>query len=127
VKVVIDTNVIVSGIFWGGNAYKILDAYTDDKFSMVVSPSILQEYTEVLLRLGSKKEKKLVAQWIALFVDDTEIVDPQNPIRLCRDPKDNKFLECLMDGECNYLITGDNDLLVLKDYFPDQIITPVSF
>jgi len=48
-------------------------------------------------------------------------------IHVCRDPDDDKFISCAVDGKCVYIVSGDNDLLVLKDYEGIEIITVAQF
>jgi predicted nucleic acid-binding protein len=56
-----------------------------------------------------------------------EFIEPSSEIKLCRDPDDDKFLECAVDGFCTYIVSGDKDLLVLQNYGDIKIVKVRDF
>lgn len=56
-----------------------------------------------------------------------EIIEPVIHVEICRDPDDNKFLECAKDSHALYIVSGDKDLLVIKQFENVQIVTAKSF
>lgn len=119
--VIIDTNIFISAIIRGGTPYKILSAWRKNKFILITSYQLLEEITEVLNRdtISQKyhinhRDAENLIDGIKLNADFiTPLAEKSLPIR-SRDPKDNKLLACALGGNVNYLITGDEDLLVLN-------------
>lgn len=121
--VVIDTNLFISAIIRGGTPYKLLKAWHEDKFSLILSRDLLGEISNVLKReeiyhkyqINQGEITKLLdgLQLNADFVAPSAIADL--PVH-SRDPKDDKLLACSLSAKADYLITGDEDLLVLNDH-----------
>lgn len=124
-KVIVDTNVLISGIFWGGIPFKILKLWQEDKFSILASESILKEYLEVINRLDKGGiVEKLFKDWV---LENIEIIKNKNNIHYSRDIKDDKFVQAGLSGGAKYLITGDKDLLVLEKVGGLTILKPAEF
>ncbi len=127
-KVVLDTNVLVSGIFFGGVPGKILDAWTERKFEIFVTPGILDEYASTLQTIGNKEAHSLRVDWIAAIAEHAHhVLDPKTYPRICRDLHDDKFLYCAISIKADYLVTGDEDLKILKGSYDFKIISPRAF
>ena len=127
-RVVIDTNVFVSS-FFGGLPRKIIDLWRQGDITWCISRDILNEYMAVLVRMGLTGEKEM-AELLQLFGKGTNVLFVANPPVLKivqRDPDDDKFIECAMALKAQYVITGDKDLLVIKDYAGIAIQTPREF
>lgn len=127
-RVVLDTNVLVSGLAYPSSIPgKILAAWRQGKLDVVLSRHILEELVRVLPRLS---RVTLTAGEIQDLADSlmflADIVDPvaDHDDRL-RDPADQAILQTFMAGAADYLITGDKDLLVLADAYP--IVAPAWF
>lgn len=132
-RAVIDTNVLISGII-SKKSYpaKIINYWILNKFDPVVSPEIVEEYAEVLTRdkfsaLGTVSmrldflNKLLSLDWVLL-------VHPNQKLNIIKeDPKDNIFLECAVEGECKFIVSGDHHLLQLGEYESIRIITAEEF
>ncbi len=127
-KVVLDTNVLVSGIFFGGVPGKILDAWTERKFEIFVTPSIFDEYAGTLQTFGGRGADSLRAYWIAAIAEQAHhTLDPQTHPRICRDLHDDKFLYCAVSVKADYLVTGDKDLKSVEGPYHFKIISPRAF
>ena|SRR5574344_535088 len=121
-KIVLDTNVLVSGIFWGGVPEKILELAMSGEVEIYATEEILNEYFRIIERIG-KKDKDLCSQWKMLLIQIVKIVEPVKRIKLCRDPKDDMFLECAVSSGSEYIVSGDDDLLSLKMVDDVRIVT----
>ncbi len=127
-KVVLDTNVLVSGIFFGGTPGKILDAWAESRFELFVMPGIFDEYANVLQTIGGKEADSLRAYWITAIAEHAHhVLDPKTYPKICRDPHDDKFLYCAASVKADYLVTGDKDLKILEGSHDFQVISPRAF
>jgi len=129
-RIVLDTNVLISGIFFGGNPRKVLEKWQEKSFTLLTSLEILAEYEEVLDRLESKSKKKtksIVAKTVNLLTRESEVILPSVDVHLSRDPDDDKFINCALSGSAIYIVSGDNDLLELKEVQGFEIITAKQF
>jgi putative PIN family toxin of toxin-antitoxin system len=93
---------------------------------LLVSLPILEEYREVLGRFINQGTE-LFAKWDHLLSNASELVDPIPIAPVCRDPKDQIFLEAAVGGKAEYLVSGDKDLIVLKNIRGIPIVTPAQF
>lgn len=133
-RVVVDTNVLVSGLFGikDSPSSKILKAYRNQKIILVISLEILEEIGDVINRQRIVRLTKMTSKERTNFLDkliersDMVTVDQFLP-GTGRDRKDDKFLACALEAKVAYLVTGDEDLLVLNEYQGIKIVTPREF
>lgn len=125
-KVVLDTNVFISAIIKGGNPAKILKAWKSGKFKFFISQEILREILGTMKKLGLD-EKKIIAWKNLLLKSSIKIIPSKKLNIIVADPDDNMFLECAIEGECNYIVSGDKHLLDLEEYKGIKILTPKGF
>ncbi len=129
-RVVIDTNIIVSALIFGGRISRIRFAWQDNRFTPLVSKATTTELIRVLaypkFQLTPLEQEDLLSDYI-LFCEAVAIPDMLPIIPECRDPFDVPFLLLAVVGEADYLVTGDRDLLSLKDNFSRPIITAEDF
>lgn len=124
-RVVLDTNVLISGIFWKGYPYTVLELWADKKLTVVVTPEIIQEYYGLLQRMDPTSA--IAKQWMVFIVEHTEMTASSDAIKICHDPFDDMFINCAVVGKAKYIISGDKDLLSLKNVFGVQILGPKQF
>lgn len=132
-RAVIDTNVLISG-FISRESYpaKLVDGWIEKRFEPVVSEEIIKEYREVFARdrfsaLGSVEERLKLLGTLLSF-EHVVLVNPQERICMVKDdPGDDIFLECAAAGECEFIISGDQHLLKLKQYKNIKVITAKEF
>ncbi len=128
-RVVIDTNVLISAIFWTGKPKAILNAVRKRKFAFVTSLSLLKELKGVLVDTG--KPFRLVENNANQIVNSikhfAEIVRVSGQVTVCEDEGDNRVLECAISGKVEYIVTGDKDLLDLKSFRGIKIIKVSDF
>jgi len=126
-RVVVDTNVIVSA-YLGGVLKVIIVAWKSGKFSLVVSKEIVEEYLEVLRRPKFKIRQTEVDDFAALILDSADFVIPLESVNVIQDdPTDNKFLETAIAGKVNLIVSGDSHLLELESFQDISIITARKF
>lgn len=126
-KIVIDTNVIASAIFFGGKPDKLVDLLMTRKVEAYVSEGIISEYYKTSNHLEQKYSARESSPSLDDIVSQCTLVSPTQTVTVCRDPDDNKFIECALEGKCLYIVSGDNDLLDLKSYGDVEIITVAEF
>ena len=128
-RFVIDTNVLVSSILIekspADQAFKKIRSLGN----LLFSESTLQELQEILQRPKFNKyvSSQIRSQFIMQLKLEAETILIVEKINLCRDPKDNKFLEVAVNGNADFIITGDKDLLVLNSLQNIEIITVNEF
>ena len=127
-RIVIDTNVFISGIFFTGPPYQILQAWRDGKVQLLVSPSILDEYQRIGVELASQFRDVDLKAFLGLLTVQAEIVlAPSLPPVIRNDPTDDKFLEAAVAGNASHIISGDKHLLTLSEFQGIQILKPKDF
>ncbi len=124
-KIVLDTNVFISGIFWKGTSHKIVELWACRKIQIVITKSIFEEYIDVIKRFD--EGRTITRRWKAFVVENSQIIEEKMQIKICRDPDDDKFLSCALLGEADYLVSGDDDLLSLKTIGTTKIVNPAQF
>lgn len=128
IKVVVDTNVFVSS-FFGGKPKRIIDLWKTGKVKLCLSGKIVDEYIEVLKRLGLQDEKEL-EELLGLFAEGfNTIFTVETPtLNIVKDdPDDNKFIECAVALKSSYIISGDKHLKDLNNYMGIRILNPKDF
>ena len=127
-KVVLDTNVFISGIFWKGSSSKVITNWRNGKFTLVTSLEAVSEIIKVLKDFKIRLPDDMIKEWAGLIVRNSVIVEPKERIEIVKDdPKDNIFIETAVAGNADYLISQDNHLLKLKKFKGIKIITPEEF
>ncbi len=126
-QVVLDTNVVVSGVFWRGPASRILELWAKEKIEVVISPDILAEYRRLLAEMERGKPAGLASAWTVFIAQHATVIHPAGHPRLCRDHDDDKFLHCALSAGARALVSGDNDLLSMGRVADVEILTPTAF
>lgn len=127
-KVVLDTNIFVSGIHWKGNSEKILKSWYTGEFTLISSIPIIDELIEVLKEFKKPLSIEKIKQWEDLILDKAILVVPTIKIDIVKDDSDdNKFIEAALEGKAKFIVTQDNDLLRIKEYENIKIINTEEF
>jgi putative PIN family toxin of toxin-antitoxin system len=129
VKVVVDTNVILSGVFFGGLPGRVLEAWRDGRFTLVLSAPILAEYREAAAEFESQYGGSAFEAFAALLVVNSEIIDaPAHlPEQVCTDADDDKFLACALAAGISVIVSGDKRLRAVNGWSGIEIPTPRQF
>ncbi len=125
-RVVNDTNVWLSALYFSGKPAKIVNLIENKMITSITSDFILQETNEKMV-IDFDTPTYAANGTIAYISSISEIVPLKRKNFGLRDPADNQILETAVAGMCNYLITGDKDLLCLVNYDQIQIVTPAQF
>jgi len=127
-KVVIDTNVLVSGVFFGGYPGQVLDAWRDGWIDLVVSPDILEEYRRVGEELESRFQGVSIAPFLALAAMHARVVEPLELTEaVATDPDDDKFFACALAADCRLIISGDKHVLAASGFRSIEVVKPRQF
>lgn len=126
-RIVVDTNVIASAVFFGGKPYQLLHYIMEEKVDVVASKEIVDEYEEIFIRMKQKYPSISTKIPLQDIVARFEIILVTSDIHVSRDPDDDKFISCAADGKCIYIVSGDNDLLSIKNYEDIEILTVNDF
>ncbi len=126
-RIVVDTNVLISGVFFGGFPRKILESIVEKTLTACATAEIIEEYQEIVQEMIDRKQGHINRQLLTPLVQALEIVEPQTFVELSRDPDDDKFLGCAKDAKAMYIVSGDRDLLVLQEFEGIEIITAKEF
>ena len=127
-KVVLDTNIFVSGIFWIGDSNKIIKLWKEGKLVLFTSREIINEFIKVMKDFKIKLPDNLIKEWVDLVTNNSILVEPKARFDIIKeDLSDNKFLDCAHEGKVNYIISNDKHLLKLKDFKGIKIVKPKDF
>jgi len=132
-RVVVDTNVIVSALISAGSPPdQVLRAWRRGAFELIISPALLIEVESVLPRAKIATRVRWSGRKLASFVEElhrkTSVVNPQQELHvIAADPSDNRVLEAASEGHADYIVTGDGHLLDLGRHEFTDIVTPARF
>lgn len=130
-RVVLDTNVLISGTYWTGDSYRILQLIDEGSIKCITTKEILKEYDrivhseEILTRIDEIQLMQR-APTMKLFEIMT-IIDPTIRLKIISHDSDNKFLEAAIEGNADYIVSRDHHLLDLKEYRGIKIVKPEEF
>jgi putative PIN family toxin of toxin-antitoxin system len=128
IRVVIDTNVVVSAAFKDQAPEEIiLFVVGQEDFDWIVSPSILEEYNQILAREKFALPPIVLQRWRETFEQCTLTIETNIEIDFPRDQKDARFLECAVVAGADYLITGDRDFKSAQKLVETTIISVWQF
>lgn len=113
-RLVVDTNVLVSGIFWGGIPHRLLSAWIAGEMEVCATPQVLEEYCEVIDRLAVRCDRQdLAKRWKSFLFEHLTLIEESRQYQGVRDPKDDKFISCALSAGASFLVSGDDDLLAI--------------
>jgi putative PIN family toxin of toxin-antitoxin system len=124
VKVVLDTNVVVSGVFFGGPPREVIEAWLEGQLHIVITPNILDEYLQVCQRLGNRYPGTDFSPLLAEFVSRGSLIsDQEDDQAISTDPDDDKFMRCALKAEAA-VVSGDRHLLDADGWRGVRVLTP---
>jgi putative PIN family toxin of toxin-antitoxin system len=129
-RVVIDSNVIISASLIQNSTSAKVVRTIENLHIMIVSEAIIEEFSRTILKSKFDKYFKPLdtrIEIISRYSNKAEWVVPEHNITICRDPKDNKYLELALSGKADCIISGDSDLLILNPFENIPIVTPKEF
>ena len=127
-NIVLDTNVFISGIFFSGPPFEILNAWRNSQIQIVLTRKILEEYQRVAESLSQKFPEVDIFPIIELLsIHGLFINDDDFEISVCDDPDDDKFIECAIAGNIKIIVSGDKHLLNISGYQGITVLKPREF
>ena len=126
-KIVIDTNIYISAIFWNGTPRRVVDLGRDGKIEIYTSEEIEEEIARVLL----KKFKLNPHEVEEILLDFSTFTIPVIPVQRFKiiedDPDDDKFIDCAVACNADYIVSGDKHLIHLKEFKGVKIVNSLEF
>lgn len=128
-RVVLDTNALISALLFGGQSGLLRDLWKSGRIIPLVSKETFAEFRKVLsypkFKLSQREIRSILNEEILPFVEPVEIVEQVTGV--CRDPHDDMFLAVAAGGGAEYLVSGDQDLLVSERFGKTRIVTVTEF
>lgn len=127
-RVVLDTNVIVSGLGWRGPSHDIVQSCLDLQHDLVLSPDLLAEIERVLRYPKFHFSDSEILDYLAILTESADLVKPDFQVAIVQDdPDDNRVLECALAGGAEVIVSGDGHLLDLAEFEKIPILRPRAF
>jgi putative PIN family toxin of toxin-antitoxin system len=127
-KVVMDTNVFVSGVYFSGPPYQILQAWQSGEFELVMSQEILDEYRRVGEILAEEHPKIDLNPILNFVIEHAKVYKPAKlKAPICEDPDDDKFFACALASGSKVIVSGDKHLLKVSGYEEIEVLKPREF
>ena len=129
IRIVFDTNVIVSAILFAGSMPRRAIELALTKGTILISTALYEEMNRVIVqdrfdRYVSRRQRE---GFLDLLIRESEHIEITESIQVCRDPKDDRVLELAVCGNAAYIVTGDADLLVLNPFRRIGVLRPADF
>ena len=127
-KIVIDTNIFVSSFFWGGYPREIFERVINGLDELYITDEIIKEITSVMKSSKFTANSSEIEDYIKIIEKYSKKIVLKNSLEsISRDKDDDKILQCGLDGDVDFIITGDKDLLVLIEYKTIKIMKPKEY
>ena len=127
-RAVLDTNVVMSAIFFGGIPFDVLSAWHNGEFELVVSDAVMAEYREIAVRMKAKFPSIESERWMC-YIEDHATVVSAVPLatQVCEDADDDVFLACAVASNAKIVCSGDKHLLACNGWNGIEVLTPRLF
>lgn len=125
-RIVLDTNILISAYVFGGKPETVFNKVVEEELQSIASQVLVSELLDVL-RKKFRVSKSRILEIKEEIENMSEMVFPTETLRITKDDDDNRVLEAAVEGECNYIITGDKELLNLGAYRGIKILTAAQF
>ena len=127
-KIVLDANIVISSFFWGGNPRLVVERVIAGLDELFITKEILDEIENVISRPKFHAENDKIHYYISSLEEIGNIISPKKRIKNgSRDKNDNKYIECGITADADYIISGDIHLLELKEYDTIKIVTAKDY
>ncbi len=126
-KVVFDTNVLISAFITEGLCSGLLTRARKGEFDLFICPKIIEEF-ETILSQKIKAPEILISKALSMILESSQKIYPEGTIqKVCRDPDDDEIIACAVSAKADYLVSGDKDLLEIIQFKNIRIIAPRDF
>ena len=127
-KIVIDSNVFISSFFWGGHPREVFERVINGFDELYITDEIIAEITSVMNNGKFNANSIEIEDYVKIIEKYSKKIVSKNVSKtISRDKNDDKILQCGLDGNVDFIVTGDKDLLVLKEYETIKIIKPKDY
>ena len=126
-RIVIDTNLFISALGWGGKPEQIIDEVMHGKYKLVSSMKQFEELSAVLNYPKFDFSDNQKQRFLLLITELSTIIKTKKKLKIADDEKDNMILEIANETNIDYIVTGDDDLLRLKEFKQTKIVTVSDF
>ena len=124
IRIVLDTNILVSAIIRNGNPRNLFQLGIDGKYQILISKEILDELFEVLQRPKFKMTREDIIHIVSTLLETAQIVRLTSNFKvISKDPDDNIIINTAHDGNANYIVSGDKDIRDLKNFQKIKIVS----
>ncbi len=129
-RAVLDTNVLVSGAFWRGASFRVLELVCVGKLGLVASPGIIAEYLRIMqkdevLEKTSERQRAAALSLLHKVLFRVIVVEPETRFgAITADPDDDKFIDAALAGKADFIVSKDKHLLCLEEFEGIEILTP---
>ena len=126
-KIVVDTNVFISGVFFGGAPKRVIQAVQRQLVEAAATPEIMHEYSDIISEMVERGQGHFDVTGANHFLSSLDVTLPKTKVQVCRDPDDDKFIGCAIDAHAIYIVSGDKDLLTIGAYEGVEMVTAAEF
>ena len=126
-RILIDTNILISGLFFHGLPRELILELDFEKFQVCINDEIFDEYRTQINKKVLKPKYHLDKELRKKFFSNLHNFEKVSDLKISRDPKDDKFINCAIDAKAIYIVSGDNDLLTIKNFAGIEIVTAREF
>ena len=127
-KIVIVSNVFISSFFWGGHPREVFERVINGLDELYITDEIIMEITSVMNNKKFNANNIEIEDYVKIIEKYSKMIVSKNISKtISRDKNDDKILQCGLNGNVDYIVTGDKDLLVLKEYETIKIIKPKDY
>lgn len=131
-RIVLDTNVWLSAIFWEGEASKIIDKASSKKIEIIISKEIISEIIDVLNREAKfqrflRNKKQSIEELIRTILSISRLIETKTKLRVIEHHPDNRILEAALNGKADYILSYNKHILDLAEFKNIKMITPTDF
>jgi len=127
-KIVLDTNILISALGWNGNPRDIFRRIIDGEFELIISQKQLEELKDVMNYPKFIFTENQKSRFISVLLASAKLVETSDKLKVIKeDPDDNTILESAVENNGDYIISGDDHLLKLKEYASVKIVTAAEF
>ncbi|MFQ6072078.1 MAG: putative toxin-antitoxin system toxin component, PIN family [Methanosarcinales archaeon] len=128
IRIVVDTNIQISALGWIGKPHTLIKKCMKKELTLITSLDLIEEFKKVATRPKFGFTTEEIDGYINAQLEVAELVQPTEKLDVVKDdPDDNKFIECAVEGNANYIVTGDKHLLKLGKYKDIEIISVAEF
>ena len=127
-KVVLDTNILISALGWLGNPHILVKKILDKQIELAISLELIEEFRETAREKKFGFSEEEISDFIDAIAENAEFVVSSEKVDIVKkDPDDNIVLECAIEAKADFIITGDRHLLEIKEFNRIRIITVKEF